>query len=299
MHPIIDKNKTKTIWEGMFRKLFGRRGKAASASASASVSASDEDGPVVIDMRDEDWLEDDGEDFTPNPPPAQRVADRCLAMAAVALKAVAEFNLLKTEDPVEAWQQAADGLGEWCVTQPFAAELEDREKVFLRAAAEETDDDDRFDRLASVEGAHVLYWALGLADLPPHDAPTDIHGFAAELGLVGRSVSKLLSDPRLRPVDQLLAAEWQLTMVHWRFRQFAMDHQPLDFAEICRTSWWNPGEFPEDMLVDGDLRYGVLPIFALEPEAFGTAFHVAFHRHQAIRWLIGDNPVYSEVDTGT
>ena len=273
----------------MFRKLFGRGDKRAS----------DKEGPLVIDLRDADLPEYDGEEFTPDPPPAQRVADRCLCMVAIALKAVAEFNVLKTDEPVEAWQEAVAGLGEWCVGQTFASELDEQERAFLQGTVDETDDDERFDFLVSVEGARVLYWGLGQADLSRHDTPADVYGFATDVGIVDRNLSRIPAMPELRSLDQLLAAEWELTMVHWRFRQFAMDHQPLNFAEVCRDSWWNPGEFPEELLVDGDLRYGDVPIYALDPETFGTAFHVAFHRHRAIRWLIGDNPAYSEVDTGT
>jgi hypothetical protein len=105
--------------------------------------------------------------------------------------------------------------------------------------------------------------------------------------------------PSLRPGRQLDRMRERLFAVHWRLVEHRLRPGSIDFATFARTAWFGPLQIDSSMLVDGDLSIDGVPIARAMPKAVQRAASIAQERHQAINWVHGDDPIYSEVEFAT
>src|SRR5690606_38236024 len=119
------------------------------------------------------------------------------------------------------------------------------------------------------EALAVLAWALGRADIPPHDQQADPSAIASSLGFL--QPETVLTDPALRSAEDLHSYRNVAFSIHWRLREFSLRPAAMDFARFCETAWFGPLSLEGVQLIDSDL--GVLghALVAAPPSAVANA----------------------------
>jgi len=147
----------------------------------------------------------------------------------------------------------------------------------------------------------VLAWALKRYELPPYDQTVDMLTAADGVGFPNTdSARALLNSATLRPSAEIDACARQITIVHWRLRQFRRNPGPMDFSDYLKKhpsskkSWFDGLRF-----VEGDLAIGEKPVANIDDDQFETCRSIAKERQIAAYWLQGDHQVYSKVDDST
>jgi hypothetical protein len=234
----------------------------------------------------------------PEPPSAQRVMVRALALAAVAARADQVRPDAQGQLPDLLSRQIADGLHRHSGT----GELEPNEKAFCASQPGALSDSEIAGASWRAEGAGVLLWALGLWTAPEYDMSIDVVALLQKtVELAGnRDAKDLFKSARLRPAEEIDKFATHATIVSWRLRQFGMQPGPMDFLgflrafSTCKESW-----FEGLRIIDGDLAIGARAISDAPLEAVQICSCVAIERHIAAYWLQGDSRLYSQIDPTT
>jgi hypothetical protein len=82
-------------------------------------------------------------------------------------------------------------------------------------------------------------------------------------------------------------------------RQFSVHPGPLDFIEYASKCSWGPLRLDTLELQDNDLAIAGVRIDKVEYVRFREALSISQERHQALNWLLGLEPIYSQVTTDT
>lgn len=233
----------------------------------------------------------DDDDFEPRPPPAERVARRALCLSAVAAR-----GFLEADAPPDA-EEHREGIVEWLGEHELLSELEPAERALLDARVGSLEPQSIVDASWRSEGIAVLAWALGLAELPAHDEMVDVANLTSDLGFLDDAVA--LDAPNLRPDAERNWMSGRLSGLHWRLRDFSLRPQPMDFRAFAADCWFGSFDLEGVELVDDDLAIDGKAIAEADPERVGITHSIAMERHQAINWLAGYEPIYSQVDTST
>lgn len=237
---------------------------------------------------------DDSAKFELDPPSAHRVAARALALAAVACRSFIE---------ADAGRDGVEGLRTrilpWLVSLGIADELEDAERALIEAPVGKLENQACVKGSWRAEGMVVLAWALSYCDLPSYEVECDPSGVANAVGFLAARPQTPLAVPRLRAPEEIEHwADTYLTL-HWRLRQFRLEPKAMDFRAFAASCTWGPLTIAELGLAEGDLAIGGQRIDVAREEAIGTTLSIAQERHLAFNWLLGWEPVYSEVPTDT
>jgi hypothetical protein len=230
-----------------------------------------------------------------NPPTAERVARRALALTAVTARAILEQDTANPEAPrtyqdLLAWVRDI-GMedefepGEWEVVQRPLGRLGQRGQI---------------NSTWRLEGLVVLAWALGRFEIPPHDQLVELNPLWRSLGLLDTEAARaLLANPTLRSREEIRALRNRLFALHWRLRNFHINPGVMDFAEYARTCWFGPLDISGSTLVEGDLGLRGERIDRAPPDLFSSAHSAAQERHQAANWLWEGPQRYSEASVAT
>ena len=229
----------------------------------------------------------------PEPPLARKVAARALVLAAVAARGDLERQHDQTDWHLPlAWLKGVGG----------AAALEARERTFLKSAAGRAEEKVVAAASWRREGLAVLAWALERFELPAYDSPV-VPPDAAHLSvgfqdpLIARA---LLTRGELRPRGEIDRLAAQLTVVSWRFQQFAIMPGPMDLVAHLRGLSTFKDTWLEGLrIMDGDLAIGAQPLAQASAEAVQLCRSIAIERQIAAYWLQGDDPTYSAVEPVT
>ena len=73
----------------------------------------------------------------------------------------------------------------------------------------------------------------------------------------------------------------------------------MNFPEFCKTAWFGPLETEGVRFNKKDLDIKGTPIFKSPREDRDYVTSIVRERQQAANWLIGTDPVYSEVSCDT
>lgn len=243
-----------------------------------------------------DWegWDDDG-DLEPLPPPARRVAQRALVLSSMSARALTEDDPA-TQD-IEGFRAE---LWDWLRASGLEGELEPFERRMLSSP-------DAFEGQAAtnavwtVEALGMLAWSLGWAELPRYDelvTPNELWN-AARLFAPVADVRSLLNSATLRPPAELDAMATHQLALHWRLRDMSLQWRSMDFVAFSDDCWF--GSFPLTGfdIVDRDLAIGGVAIRDVSRDVFSRTMSTVMERDRAIRWLGGDQPVFSKVDTST
>ena len=237
-------------------------------------------------------------DADPLPPPPPRVAARVLALAAASARA-----LLEQEDRNDPGvEQARQNILRWVDDVGIRDELEPDEAQLLQLPLGAPERQDVINQTWRVEGLAVLAWALQRLPLPPHDRPVDPGQVLPAVGLLRADRAKaLLSEPPLRPRDELAAMQTRLLAIHWRLRDFGLRPRVMNFRKFCdgRTAWLGEVDLAGVQLVGDDLALGDHAIAKAPKELFHATRSAATERHQAINWLVDGGDSYADTDVST
>ena len=151
-----------------------------------------------------------------------------------------------------------------------------------------------------VEGLCVLLWALGRAELPPHDHEVDPQTLLAAAGVLNADAARdLLAAPALRPRDEIETLRKRLFALHWRVTEYRIRGTAIDFAHFAATAWFGPLDITGLPLVEGDLAIGGKRIDRAPHQAFGRVQSIVHERHLAANWLWEGPELYSDTDVST
>lgn len=230
------------------------------------------------------------------PPTADRVARRCLAVAAVSAR-----GLLEQEDPADPGvEDTRRRILAWIDDIGIGEELEPDEWKTLQRPHRQLTQQEAMNATWRIEGLGVLAWALNRHDLLPIDELVEPGKLLPAVGLLNAERSEaLLAEPPLRPLAELEALRRRLLAVHWRLRNFRLKPERMNFREFARTAWFGPLDVADLRLIDDDLAIGDHAIADASRDRVGAAESAAMERHHAVNWLNGESPRYADVETHT
>lgn len=239
---------------------------------------------------DMDYFEEDP--WTP--PTPRRIAARAFVMAAIVCRGSIETNAREPE--AEALRVR---VVEWLGRMEVTDEAEPRELAMLHALLGTLAPQQAIDAVWLSEGLAVLAWALQRFPLPPHDEEVDPQDVAEALDFLRDDAADLLNVPTLRSHKEI---EWlgdQLYDVNTRLRQFRRHAIPVDFAAFLSTEEGDASALQYVRLVENDLAIGGLPIFKAASGDLDTVVQISSRRHESANWLLGQEPLYSQVTADT
>lgn len=229
-----------------------------------------------------------------DPPAATRVAERMYAMLAVAYRGVLDIN---PERPNRDAYLAR--LADWFWSLNVGHELEEYERHVLDQPLGAIGAEPAAQISQSLESVSVLAWALQLVELPAHDQFVQAKRLADVLGLFREDTRFVIDSAELRCEAVLRAAADRIMAVHWRLREFELNPHPVDFAAMCRDSWFGALDADALPLINNDLAIGTESISRADPSLRQRIKLATQHRHRAINWLCGHHRLFSHVDTST
>lgn len=252
--------------------------------ASVALSTSSDIEPLVDD--DEDWALD--------PPDAQRVARRAIALAVMSARGLAE---VRPDGDMVALRRDLRG---WLDDVGVTDELEPDERGFLDGT-DTPPVQQQVDATWRSEGLAVLGWGLRWWEMPAYDELATPPDMWRSVGLLHdtEKARTLISDAALQPPEELERMRLHLLMFDWRMVDYRVNPRPVDFVKLSKSCW--VGSFPLAgyQIVDNDLAIGGVPVHEASPDVRSRAAGISVERHRAINWLCGYNPIYSDVDTST
>ncbi|MDB4614202.1 DUF4272 domain-containing protein [bacterium] len=243
-------------------------------------------------------LESDGDlDDEPEPPTAERVARRTLALAAIATRATMELDFGNNDTGF--YEKHAELL-EWVAGLDIDDEFEPQEWKVLQRPVGKLEEQDFINAMWRVEGLAVLAWALQLHPLPAYDelvTPMELYAaigvFEADAG------SRLVENAKLAGVEELNKMRDHMLAFHWRVTDFRIRPEPMDFVEFSKECWFGSFSLEWFNIVDGDLAFDGAAIVNIGEDRFGIVRSTARERHLAINWLRGGSRIYSQTGTDT
>jgi hypothetical protein len=229
------------------------------------------------------------------PPWPRRVAERALVLATVCCRSLIEVECVGEVE--------AGGLLRKCV-QWFDAlgigdELEPAEVRLIHAPLGSLTSRESIDGCWRAEGLAVLAWALGRCEVPPYDEVVDVPTLAADVGWQRSPTDTVLHEPVLRPVEEIEKLGQNLLALHWRLRQFSLKREAIDFVAFARDVSWAVFSLEGVRLGDRDLEIGGKALAACSENEWRTVSSIVSERDRAVRWLLGDATLYSEVSCDT
>ena len=173
-----------------------------------------------------------------DPPNAQRVVRRALALSAVTSRAMLEQETKNSE--------GYRRLLQWIEEIGIQEELEPDEWEVLQRPLGKLDQQMHVNSVCRLEGLCVLAWALYQFEIPPHDQRVHpefalgMHGSSRRL--FGRRKSCQI---RIwRPRNEIEALRKRLLALHWRPQNFHLHPGTIDFAEFSERAgldrWISP-----------------------------------------------------------
>lgn len=227
-------------------------------------------------------------------PGACQVHSRALALASVTCRA----NLEQSPGDSDA-EETLLRLRGWLDATGLRSALEPGEADLIATPLGQLAPKAAIDASWRAEGLYVLAWALELQPALGHDRLVDPVAAAATVGFLDDAPLARDPAPQLRgerAIDTFAARQLAL---HWRLRDWQLRPEPMDFAGFVRQCDWATLDVDDGVLLDGDLTIEGIRIDAADGAQLQRCLSIAGERHQAANWLLGGDPVYSNVDTST
>jgi hypothetical protein len=260
-----------------------------------SVSFSSPAGAAMHEMsRPRDPNEEPDEDA--DPPTAERVARRALALVAVTGRAI-----LEQDDPnAENVQQTYADLLEWVKEIDIDYEFEPDEREVVNCPLGQLKPQQQTNATWRLESLVVLAWALKRFEIPPHDELVQLNPLWRSLGILdAQAARELLAKPELRTRQEIGTLRNRMFALHWRLRNQYASPKAMDFAEFAKTCWFGPLDITGLPLIEGDLGLKGVRIDRADPDVFGSVHSTAMERHMAANWLWEGPELYSAASVAT
>jgi hypothetical protein len=192
-----------------------------------------------------------------NPPSAKRVAHRAMILAALVCR-----GFIESENPSEVEELRASLLP-WIDKMGARDEMEKHELVALTAPLKGLEDQVQINLVWSVEALAMLSWAMGRYELHPDDEVADPQSITNTLMFLSDMAKSLVDEPSLKAKEVLKEMHDSIYTTQCQLKEFAK----------------NP-----------------LNVDKLEEKKFIAKTSIIRERSRAIKWLLGDANLYSEVD---
>jgi hypothetical protein len=228
------------------------------------------------------------------PPTPLRVAKRALALSAVVCRSGIETDVGNRDA-----EQFREDVLNWLYDLGLSDEIESEEFDLLNSPLGTSPERASINASWRGEGMAVLAWALNIIELHPHDQLVDAPMIAESLGFLKDVESTVLHNPQLRSFEDLNRFAESMLSLHWRLRQYSLDHASMNFVDFAKTCYFGPLELHGLRFVENDLAIGDRTISKASEETWRECLSIAQERHIAANWLIGNNEVYSQVTTDT
>ena len=157
---------------------------------------------------------------------------------------------------------------------------------------------ERINLIWRTEGAGSLLWALDLCEPLPYDDYMRLDSFASDY-VFNDNAERILHHPQLRSREELEHFTDLYLMLHWRLREYSLRPRTMDFVAFAQSCQWAIMPIGDVEIIDNDLALRGQPISHASEVVFRDCWSCALERHQAANWLMGDDPIYSEVATDT
>ena len=237
------------------------------------------------------------DDWQPDPPTAERVARRAVALAVVSARAVLERDFGQNPDIPREYERLRGWVGEL----ELADEFEGWEREAIDTPPGELDRQTAMNAMWRVEGLEVLAWALGRKELPRYDAMSDVDGAWQAVGFFDTAaMTELVRTATLRPADELDAVRKQMLGYHWRLRDFRWrEPVKMDFRAFAAKCWFGSFDVSAFDLIDDELALQGQRLDEADEGVFGLCQSIVMERHLAATWLCWGPAVYSDTDVST
>lgn len=234
------------------------------------------------------------EDPVPIPPSAERVAARALVLCAVICRSAIEGD---AHNP--AAEAFRSDVVNWLRDVGVMTEVEQSELELLECTLGGLTDRQRVDASWRAEGLVVLGWSLGRCRLPAYDDRADPYPIAQALGFREPRQDTVLGAPHLCSSEEIGSLADTYFSLHWRLRQFSLDHREMNFAEFARTAWFGPLPLTGLRLISDDLEIRGKSLPHTDEPDWREVMSIARERQQAANWLGGQEALYSQVTCDT
>ncbi|MBK7585545.1 MAG: DUF4272 domain-containing protein [Myxococcales bacterium] len=231
------------------------------------------------------------EGTTPRP---ERVAARALVLAAVTCRGAIEHGVGDRE--AEELREQVIG---WVRKTRLLDETEPHELSRLEAPLGSLSERDAIDTTWCGEGVVLLAWSLGHGDLPRYDVQVDSSVAAEALGFLNEDVEDVMLHAQLRQRSDLIRLAEFYFALHWRLRHFALDARSMDFEAFASECAFGPLEVRGMDFLAHDLAIDGRPLAMLDDRRRDECLGIARERQRAANWLVGQDPIYSEVTCDT
>ncbi len=228
------------------------------------------------------------------PPSPERVAARAVVLAAVSCRGLIEKDASNPRA-----EDLRQRVCSWLRELGVIDEAEEHERSLLFTPLGSLADKSTIDASWRSEGMVVLGWALGVLELPPYDEACEPSDSANFLGFLQERTSTPLADPRLRPAANIEHWTDAYLTLHWRLRQYSLHPEVIDFSSYVESCTWGPLTLAELQLTDGDLSIAGDRLDRVSEPVFRRTLSITQERHQAFNWLLGEEPIYSQVTADT
>ncbi len=229
------------------------------------------------------------------PPLAETVSQRALALSAVTFRAMLEREGADTRNKA-IFQKLIDWIRDLGIDEDF----EEAERKLIQTPLGSLDERETLNSAWRIEGLVVLAWALGRFEIPKPDELVDPNAVWRSLGMLDSAAAKaLLSNPVIRSKQDINDLREQMFAVHWRLRNYSLTATKMDFAEFAETCWFGPLNISTMSLIEGDMALGGVRIDCVTKEVFSSAHSASQERHQAANWLCEGPKCYSEASLDT
>ena len=142
------------------------------------------------------------------PPSAERVALRALALAASVARAHVEAAAVTEKKlPLEEAERHRAALESWLRREQLTEQLTEREQAWVEAPVGKLGEDGLLEASWCAEGLGVLLWAMSAAPAPPPDGVEVEPGSLLErVPAVGSDVGPFVAASALRPPEEISSA---------------------------------------------------------------------------------------------
>jgi hypothetical protein len=122
---------------------------------------------------------------------------------------------------------------------------------------------------------------------------------AESLGFRRPRAESVLASPALRDPDEIVHQADVLLALHWRLRQYKLRPERIDFRRVAGRMFFGVVPLRGLRLLEGDLEVSRQLLFEASEDTWRNTLSIAVERQQAANWLLGEEPVYSQVTCDT
>ncbi|HXR47733.1 MAG TPA: DUF4272 domain-containing protein [Candidatus Limnocylindrales bacterium] len=239
---------------------------------------------------------EDTEYQEPPPPSASTVARRALILATVSCRGFIDNDKANASGASSLAKKAKD----WLFALGLDEELSDWERKILSTEFGQLQERDRINASWLAEGLVILAWALRRVSLPAFDVQCDPSATANVLGFLQPESETVLAKTSLRPLAELNEYNEFILNVHWRIRDFSLNHRTFDFESLAKKAWGEPVLRFGLKLSEKDIQIGGQPLSKAPENIWRGLTSITQERHRASNWLIGyASEDFYEVTTDT